>query len=111
MSKSLGDRGEAAVVEFLKAQGFGILSTNWRSRWCEIDIVAKKDNVVHFVEVKYRGRIEQGEGLDYITHSKLKQMSFAAEFWMSSNKYEGDAVLSAASVNSDLQIQFLENIS
>lgn len=47
-----GNLGEKLAVRFLKESGFGIIETNYRKKWGEIDIVAEKDNVIHFVEVK-----------------------------------------------------------
>lgn len=51
-SKSVGRIGEDLACSFLKSKGFVILDRNYRERWGELDIVAKKDKVLHFVEVK-----------------------------------------------------------
>jgi len=48
----IGQFGEDKAAEFLAQQGFKILDRNYRKKWGEIDIVAQKDNSVHFVEVK-----------------------------------------------------------
>lgn len=82
MSTELGNRAETAAAEYLTRHGYVILERNWRTRWCEIDIIAKKSGVLYFVEVKYRRSHAQGSGLDYITNQKLGQMHFAAEFWL-----------------------------
>lgn len=81
MSTALGKIAENTAVVFLRGIGFEVIEQNWRSRWCEIDIIACKRNCIYFVEVKYRGRSDWGTGLDYITTRKLQQMHFAAEFW------------------------------
>lgn len=96
-----GRKAEAAVAEYLKRQGYKILDQNWRTRWCEIDIVAQQGQVIYFVEVKYRKTSNQGDGLDYITPKKLQQMSFAAEFWVARNNWHGEYTLAAASVFGD----------
>ena len=82
MSTEVGRHAEQVAAKYLEARGYRIHSLNWRTRWCEIDIVATKDGVVYFVEVKYRRTDAFGGGLDYITQRKLAQMHFAAEFWM-----------------------------
>jgi uncharacterized protein (TIGR00252 family) len=94
-----GREAETAAAEYLKKQGFKILAQNWRTRWCEIDIVAQKHKRVYFVEVKYRQTNKQGSGLDYITTRKLKQMQFAAEFWVQDNEWTGDYTLAAIEVS------------
>lgn len=82
MSTEVGRRAEQIAAQYLESHGYRIHSQNWRTRWCEIDIVAIKDSAVYFVEVKYRRSATFGSGLDYITQRKLTQMHFAAEFWM-----------------------------
>jgi putative endonuclease len=105
-----GQAGEEAVANYLQANGFEILDQNWKNRWGEIDIVAKKDGVVHFVEVKYRQSSAQGSGFDYITPAKLRQMGFAASMWTQHNRWNGDYVLSAAQVSgADYEVEFIEN--
>lgn len=93
-----GRAAEDAAAKFLRDKGYKIIEQNWRTRWCEIDIVANHKNRVYFVEVKYRKSSTWGSGLDYITKKKLEQMTFAAEFWVSNNGWNGDYSLSAAEV-------------
>jgi len=82
VSTETGRRAEQVAADYLTARGYRVLSQNWRTRWCEIDLVALKDDIIYFVEVKYRRTTNFGGGLDYITQRKLSQMHFAAEFWM-----------------------------
>ncbi len=96
----IGKNAEQAVANYLKSNKYEILCQNWRTRVCEIDVIAKKDGVIYFVEVKYRGRDNQGDGLAYITPKKLRQMNFAAEIWIQENGWEGDWRLLAAAVDS-----------
>jgi Holliday junction resolvase-like predicted endonuclease len=94
-----GRLAEAAVANYLQVRGFKILDRNWRTRSCEIDIVARLDDMVYFIEVKYRGNTRQGEGLAYITPRKRHQMAYAAEVWLLQSGWEGSYVLSAASIS------------
>ena len=111
ISKKLGDQAEADVARFLLTKGYEIVDRNWRTRWCEIDIIAVKDDQMHFVEVKFRSSEAWGDGLDYITSKKQKQMRYAAEFWSHSHNWEGDALLSAAAVDRSGRVTFIENIN
>ena len=108
-----GAIAEDKAVDFLAQEGYQIISRNWRTRWCEIDIVALKDGAIYFVEVKYRARPFWGEGIDYITAQKLRQMQFAAEFWVSSHNWRGDYFLSALSLAGKgfLVDYFVEDVS
>lgn len=97
----LGRQAESKVAEYLKQNNFQILEQNWRTRWCEIDLVASKGNIIYFVEVKFRKSSAFGSGLDYITNQKQHQMNFAAEFWVSTNKWSGDYRLAAIEVTGE----------
>lgn len=98
MSTEVGQRAETAAAQYLKRLGYRVLDTNWRTRWCEIDIIAQRKDTIYFVEVKYRSTDSQGSGLDYITPRKLAQMHFAAEFWMAKYDVGADYRLAACEV-------------
>lgn len=100
-----GQKAETAVAAHLKNQGFKIVVQNWRTPLCEVDLIASKDGIVYFVEVKYRSHDRQGDGFSYITPSKLRRMNFSAEIWVAENDWNGDYRLMAAAVDSsDYQI-------
>lgn len=69
----LGKRGEDLAVSWLQSNGYNVLHRNWRYAHYELDIVASKKGVLHFVEVKTRsnekfGQPEAGVGYTKITH-------------------------------------------
>lgn len=99
MSTATGKAAEDVVASYLLKHGFAVIEQNWKTRWCEIDIVAGKNQVVHFVEVKYRRTTKHGSGLDYVTPTKAKQLRRAAEFWVHEHAWEGDYQIDVASVN------------
>lgn len=94
-----GRTAETQAAEYLKQHGFQIIEQNWRTRWCEIDLIALKNRIVYLVEVKYRHKNFHGSGLEYITPKKLQQMTFAANFWVQSHNWQGDYRLAAVEVS------------
>ena len=94
-----GQKAELAVADLLEQHGFEIIDRNWKTRVCEIDIVAQKNESIYFVEVKYRSGQAQGDGFDYIAHQKLKRMNFAADVWCQNYSWTGDIRLMAAAVS------------
>ncbi len=108
-----GRTAEAAAAEYLERNGYEVVAQNWRTRQCEIDVVATKNGTAYCVEVKYRLNNHQGGGLDYITSKKLKQMQFAAEVWASSSHWRGDICLAAVEVaGQDYEItDFIDNLT
>jgi putative endonuclease len=87
------------AASYLCQQGYTILQQNWRRRECEIDLVARKDRGVYFVEVKYRATDQAGSGLEYIRPQKLQQMAYAARRWVAEYGWTGDYALSAVAVS------------
>lgn len=94
----IGRQAEAVAAGHLASLGYQILAQNWRTRWCEIDIVAQKGKMVILVEVKYRATASWGSGLEYITPRKQVQMAFAAQFWIASHTWSGEICLGALEV-------------
>jgi ribonuclease HII len=100
-----GRRAEEVAADFLQRKGCEVLARNWRTRLCEIDIIARRADVVYFCEVKYRKSARQGSGLEYITPKKLRQMAFAAESWVHMHGWRGEYELCAVEVSGlDFQI-------
>ena len=102
-TRQIGDKGEQAAADWLAADGHEIVARNWRTRYCEIDIVSVKDEVLYFTEVKYRKNDDFGDGLAAITAKKQRQMRFAAELFLAGKpECSGMAAkLLAASVSGD----------
>lgn len=111
-STDIGRKAETAARVYLEMRGFKVLEQNWRLPKYEIDIIAQKDSVIHFIEVKYRANDGQGSGIDAITETKLKQMRRAAWAWVDQNKYHGEYVLSAIELagRNFSVIGFIENV-
>lgn len=82
MNQSLGQQGEAAVVDFLKHEGDTILAQNYRKFFGEIDIIAQQGAVVCFVEVKARKRnlVSMHE---LVTRSKQRKIVLVAKEFVS----------------------------
>lgn len=85
-TKTIGDRAEDLVATELESRGHIIVARNWRTRWCEIDIISMQGNTIFFTEVKYRKNNDFGGGVAAITAKKQRQMRFAAEFFISKNQ-------------------------
>lgn len=108
----IGQEAEQAVCRYLCARNYEILDQNWKTKTCEIDVVAKKNGTVFFIEVKYRKFLAQGDGFDYITPAKVKQMSYAASLWVYQNSwYGGYELIGASVIGATRQIAFNKVIS
>jgi uncharacterized protein (TIGR00252 family) len=108
LTTNIGQEAEKRVAVALEKDGFKILALNWKTKVCEIDVVTKKDNVIYFVEVKYRSSESQGRGLEYITPKKLHKLHFAAEVWVQQNNWGGDYRILAAEASDNEEPQIVE---
>ena len=85
-NKDIGNYGENLSVEFLKRNGYYILSRNFRNRSGEIDIISRKDDLIIFIEIKSRYNYNHGSPIEAITYSKQKQIIKLCKFYMYINK-------------------------
>ena len=90
-----GDIGEGIACFYLKKHGFIIKDRNYLKKWGEIDIVAIKDDVLHFIEVK--SIKDRGEGARYrpeenVTNLKLKKLRKMIQIYMSDKKYDHEKI-------------------
>lgn len=96
-NKVTGNKGESLAGEYLERKGYTILGRNYRSKWGEIDIIAKtksetrnsKDEVVVFVEVKTKTTDMYGEPWEMVSHWKIEQVKRMGEVWCREYAWEG----------------------
>ncbi len=85
----VGKSGEELAAGFLKTKGYEILYTNWRHSYYEIDIIAKKGNKLHFIEVKTRSTGLFGHPEQSVTKKKFKFLQKAADEYLQKNPGNG----------------------
>ena len=73
-NRKLGSKWEHAAADYLKKSGYEILETNFRCRIGEIDIIAEKDGIIIFVEVKLRTSTEKGMPCEAVDIKKQKKI-------------------------------------
>lgn len=81
--KSLGDFGENLAATHLMASGYTVVGRNYRTREGEIDVIASKDGVLAFVEVRSRRGSRMGSAAESITRAKAERMVMMAEAYAS----------------------------
>lgn len=82
--RKIGDVGEEAVCAFLVKNGYEILDRNFTIRGGEIDIIAKKNDIIAFVEVKSRKKDPLTSGEEAVTKSKQAHIIKTAERYLES---------------------------
>ena len=77
-----GKRGEALAIEWLRKNGYEILEQNWRFSRAEIDIIARREGVLIFLEVKTRSTGQYGHPAAFVTPKKRRFLADAAQEYM-----------------------------
>lgn len=85
---SLGDRGEVAACGFLKEKGYKILDKNYKCKIGEIDVVAKREGRLAFIEVKTRTGPRFGMPQEAVDRKKQEKIFKLAQWYMKEKKLE-----------------------
>jgi putative endonuclease len=84
----LGELGEDLAVEELEKNGYEIVERNWRFKKAEIDIIARKNEVLAIVEVKTRSSDYFGDPQDFVNTKKIKMLVEAVNEYVNSKDLE-----------------------
>ena len=85
-TRKIGTVQEQRVAGWLKQHGYDIVEHNFSCRFGEIDLIARKDGYLIFVEVKYRSNLGYGSPCEAVDHRKQKRISNAAAFYLRHSK-------------------------
>ena len=88
--RGIGTRGEDQAVHFLHSNGYEILDRNYRYRRAEIDIIARKNNLIIFIEVKKRADNKFGFPESFVSEEQIKRIMVAAEEYVYQNDWNGN---------------------
>lgn len=94
-----GARGEREAEEFLRTEGYEICARNWRAGHYELDIVARKEGVVHFVEVKTRRADSLTPPEAAITAQKFRSLHRAAVAYLAYHREQSEVQFDLAAVD------------
>ena len=86
--RAIGSIGEEATAGFLAANGYEILERNYTIRGGEIDIIARKNGVLCFVEVKTRKDARFALAREAVTPAKQRRIAVTARFWLAETRSE-----------------------
>jgi len=81
-----GKLGEQIARDYLIKKGYWIIRQNFQTRFGELDIVAGKDNLLIFIEVKLKVEADFGRPEEMITQKKLRQVKNTAEMFLMQEK-------------------------
>jgi len=87
--KHIGNKGEEYAVNYLFANKYNVLNRNYRLGRAEVDIIAQKDNILLFIEVKTRKNIRFGYPETFVSEAQQERIHYVAEEYILQNNWQG----------------------
>ena len=116
MSRAEGTWGEAEVANYLRRRGYTLLAHGFHCRFGEIDLIARKDGVLCFVEVTTRTNLSCGLPREYVTPQKQQRLRKTAAWYLMVKDLDCPARFDVAEVYADgphsqkaARIEYIEN--
>lgn len=106
-----GDEGESFARKYLLGAGYKILAQNWRFKRLEVDIIASKDDIIVFVELKTRKNSVFGEPELAVTHKKQGFLVSAAHHYITTRDIDAEArfdIIAVTGEGDNLEVKHLE---
>ncbi|AGZ81188.1 YraN family protein [Campylobacter fetus] len=103
-----GFKSENVAAKYLLSQGFEILEKNFHSKFGEIDIIAKKDDILHFIEVKSTSK--DYETIYRVTQNKIYKIIKTINFYMLKYDFDLNYQIDIICIEQD-KVKFVQNVS
>lgn len=110
--KDIGQKGEVEAIIYLQKKGYQILERNYYSRWGEIDVIAKKNAKITFIEVKTRVGTLKGKPYEAVNLRKISHLLRPIQYFLLQNdykKYKLSLDVISIVLNADLTIKELKH--
>jgi putative endonuclease len=109
-TRIIGAEAEELAVEFLQNQGYKIIERNYFNKFGEIDIIALKNNLLNFVEVKSLTKETEFIPEFHFSKNKFKKIEKLAGFYANKYNYSDWIISLVAIIRTNLKITYYENI-
>jgi putative endonuclease len=86
-TRTTGQWGESQALQYLADRGYTIVTTNYRKRYGEIDIIARDGSTLVFVEVKCRSHHAFGSGLEAVDMRKQQRICRVAAEYLQTHQH------------------------
>jgi putative endonuclease len=106
-TREIGNQSETKAIEFLEKNGYLIIDRNFYTKFGEIDIIAKKDNILHFIEVKSGKNFQS---IYNITPTKMKRIIKSINVYLKKYKLQNPYQIDAITIDNG-KLEFIKNIS
>ncbi len=103
-----GKDGEEKACNYLKSKKYKILEKNYRCLYGEIDIIAKYNNTLVIIEVKYRKSAKFGKGYEAVNYTKQQKIIKTLQYYINEKNVKMPVRFDVISID-DNEITHIEN--
>lgn len=112
--QNIGKKGEILASDFLKKNGYTILAQNYRRKYGEVDIIARENDYLVFIEVKTRTGTSHGHPFEAVTPRKQRQIGKVAQCYLAENNLfdtaaRFDVVSVVLTENNSVKVEIVPN--
>ena len=108
----LGKKGEQLAVDFLLKNNYDIVERNYRFDKAEVDIIAKKEDILAIVEVKTRSTVDFGDPQDFVKPKQIQRLVKAVDEYVTVNSLDVEVrfdIIAIVKEGKGFKIEHLEN--
>ncbi|MFT5242906.1 MAG: putative endonuclease [Glaciecola sp.] len=108
----LGKKGEELATDFLLKKGYDIIARNYIYQKAEVDIIAKKGDVLAIVEVKTRTSTDFGDPQQFLKPKQMQRIIKAVDFFVNDNEMDVDVrfdIIAIVLNNKGMSLEHLED--
>ncbi|WP_047549709.1 YraN family protein [Psychroserpens sp. Hel_I_66] len=108
----LGQKGEEIAVDFLIKNGFDIVARNYVYQKAEVDIIAKKGDILAIIEVKTRTSADFGDPQQFLKPKQIQRIIKAVDFFVNDNDMDVDVrfdIIAIVLNKKGMTLEHLEN--
>lgn len=84
--RQIGSEKEQIAKKYLESNGYHIIAENFYAKGGEIDLIAREDGYLVFIEVKYRKDNMAGHPLEAVDYQKQNKLRYTAQYYMYKNR-------------------------
>jgi putative endonuclease len=108
----LGKKGEQLAVDYLQTQGYTIVERNYRFEKAEVDIIAKKQDILAIIEVKTRSTKDFGNPEDFVKPKQIQRLVKAVNEYVTVNDLDVEVrfdIIGIVKTGKDFDVEHIED--
>jgi len=104
-----GRQAEELALAYFLQNGYELKARNVRYKRSEIDLIVSKDQLLVFVEVKFRKGIQYGHPEEFVSVNQQRSIIDGADFYIESNNWSGNIRFDIIAVDAQMNIEHFED--